>query len=267
MKSRPPSISGRRGSTTTTSGWPRSTSSRAGPAFPALPTTTRRSPIPKSPARLSRTRSSASTTRTRSGAGPGLGVVHPAHRGPPRPRCGNGLLAEARHRPKDGAPPTSSVADRRDRRRGLARARLGAGRRDRRTGARTTSMVVPLPAHAATGERRADARRAGPPSRRARDGRPGRAWGRSPCRRRRSAGGRRRGPARPRRGPVARRRASRRCGAPPGRCGREPPRPRSGSRSSERALDDDRQADPALQGRGVGLEGAGQAILFEVPGA
>ena len=101
MNARPPSTSGKRGSTITTSGDDESTRSRAVPAWPALPTTTTSRPIPRRPVRLSLTRSSASTTRTRSGAAaPGSGSCIR-----PWSRCGRAW--------RNGPMPRSPSAERR----------------------------------------------------------------------------------------------------------------------------------------------------------
>ena len=198
MNVSPPSISGRRGSTMTTSGRCSAARSSAAPARPALPTTIRRSPMASRPVRLSRTRSSASTTRTRSAPiGPGHGIGHDLMVGPgggrrkrpsTEPCLGGttvvpyvirrGSRASPRARPWHAcaASPAEAATCESRKRLGseadLDRGALARPARHRRTWLRPA--------------------RRGRACRRARGGRRARPPGRSPCRRPRPAAGRRR---------------------------------------------------------------------------
>ena len=266
MKASPPSTSGRRGSTTTTSGSVArdEVERRAGLAGTA-DDDRRRSPMPSSPARLSRTRSSASTTRTRSGAvGPGVGLA-----------CGHGAARAATCR--NGPSPRSASAERRSpayvirrgstRFRDVDRAADAAAGRDRRgcgLAARRPRSVVPLPGSLCTMNVRADPLGPGP-----HPGQPEVAVGDAgrvealavvldPRAGRRSRTRPTLDPDLPR-GGVLDDVVERFLGDPVERLLDRQRQP-----LVEVALDDDRQPDPALERRRVGLERADQPVLLEV---
>ena len=262
MKASPSSISGRRGSTTTTSGCfaAHQVERRSGPPH------ARRRPrgAPRSPAVRQGSRRPDRPRRRR-----GLGAAHTRGSG----SCIRAIVARAatepgtdscrgRGRPKDGGPSTSSVADRR----GRCGSRRPPGSEPAATATAsgtTTSMVVPLPgtlrqvndAPMRGGRACIPASPRWPAGTRA---------DRSPCRRPRSEADAVAGAsdleADLPRGGVLDDVVQRLLGDPvEGLLDRQ-----RQSLVAERALDHDRQADPALERRGVGLERAGQPVLFEV---
>ena len=144
MKRAPASIAGRRGSTTTTSGWPTSrTISRAASAAPAPPDDDEAVADPQQPGEaladpVVRVDDEHAEWRRRRGW-----VGHPSHRRQRPPVVGNGRL-DRRAASADGRWPAYVIGRgwTRPRRAGV---RLRGDRREHGPGT-TTSMVVPLPA-------------------------------------------------------------------------------------------------------------------------
>ena len=267
MNASPPSTSGSRGSTTTTSGLAsRDELERGAGLAGARRRPSSRSPIAEQPATGSRGPDRPHRRRaTRSGRrSPGVGSCIDAMvagrgraRGTDLRRCPGS--AERR------GPPTSSVADGRTAvgpRRGAASAPPAIAT----ASGTTTSMVVPLPRHALAARTARRSGRRGRASRPARGGRPGRGAGSKPLPSSLTR----------RRTPLAIRPTSSRTWRAAGvlddvveRLLGDPVEgllDRQRQALVERALDDDRQPDPALERRRVGLERADQPVLLEVAG-